>query len=63
MHMRVREDFTEARDPNLIELADMLFEGQELYILYLAQTMVQTVSYFPINTTLHLLHLLPGCWC
>lgn len=48
--MRVREDGTEGKDPNLIKLADILFEGQELYILYLAQTMLQPVSYFPINT-------------
>lgn len=60
MHMRVREDGTEAGDPNLIKLANILFEGQELYILYLTQTMLQTGSYFPIYA---MLHLLPGCWC
>lgn len=62
MHRRVREDSTEAKDPSLIELADILFEGQEFRILCLAQTMLQIVSYFSINTMLHLLHLLPGCW-
>ena len=32
MHMIIREDSTEARDPNLIKLTDVLFERQKLYI-------------------------------
>lgn len=45
MPMRVREDGTEAKDPNVIKREDALFEGQEFYILYLAQIMIQRESY------------------
>lgn len=53
MHTRVREDGIEAKYLSLIKLADALFAGQYLCIFYLAQTMLQTVSYFPINAMLH----------
>lgn len=49
MHMRVREDGTEAEDPNLIQLANILFEGQELYILYLTKPCYRQGHIFPLR--------------
>lgn len=56
-HVRVREDSTEAKDSSLVELADTLFISQYLQRLYLAQTMLQTESEFPIDSMFHQLHL------